>query len=386
MAMTSDYYEILGISRDATEAEIKKAYRGLAKKYHPDTNKGNAEAEKKFKEASEAYAVLSDTEKRRQYDQFGHSAFDGSGGGGGDFGGFGDIFGDMFGSDMGDIFGDIFGSRSHRNHNMPRQGEHVKLRMQVTFEEAVFGTEKEVEINVKEECQTCHGSGAKPGTTAKTCAKCNGKGRIVYVQQSYFGQIQSNQTCPDCQGKGTVITEHCPSCRGKGYQNQRKKIPISVPAGIDHGQSIRYRGQGDLGSNGGERGDLLIEIYVQKHSEFTRKGMDIYSKANIPFTLAALGGEMRIKTVDGEVDCEIQAGTQTETKVRLKGKGVPDLKRSSSRGDHYVTLNITTPEKLNDEQKEALRHFAQLMNDEGNKQHNIKLEKKAEKKKRKLFK
>ena len=357
-----DYYEVLGVPKDADDAALKKAYRVLAKKYHPDANPGDKEAEAKFKEASEAYSVLSDPEKRRQYDQFGHAAFDGGAGGAGGFGGF-----DFSGADMGDIFGDIFGDffgggRSRGRSNGPMRGANLRTGVRITFEEAVFGCQKEIELNLKDECPKCHGTGAKPGTSPVTCPKCNGKGKIVYTQQSFFGQVQNVQTCPDCQGSGKIIKEKCPDCYGSGYISSRKKIQVTIPAGIDNGQSIRIAGKGEPGINGGDRGDLLVEVTVSKHPIFKRQETTIFSTVPISFVTAALGGPIRIKTVDGEVEYEVKAGTQTDTKVRLKGKGVPSLRNRNIRGDHFVTLVVQVPERLNEAQKEALRRFDDAMN------------------------
>ena len=354
-----DYYEVLGVDKNADEATIKKAYRQLAKKYHPDMNPGDKEAEKKFKEASEAYAILSDAEKRRQYDQFGHAAFEQGGGGAGGFGGF-----DFNGGDMGDIFGDIFGDlfggggRSRRAaNNGPMKGANLRASVTITFEEAVFGCEKQLELNLKDECTTCHGTGAKPGTTPETCPKCGGKGQVVYTQQSLFGMVRNVQTCPDCGGTGKIVKEKCPNCRGEGYTSSRKKIAVTIPAGIDDGQSIRIREKGEPGVNGGPRGDLLVEVNVQRHPIFQRQDMNIFSTAPISFAQAALGGDVRIKTVDGDVLYTVKPGTQTDTKVRLRGKGVPSLRNKAIRGDHYVTLVVQVPTKLNEEAKEALRRF-----------------------------
>ncbi len=348
-----DYYEVLGIDKNADDAAIKKAYRQLAKKYHPDMNPGNQEAEKKFKEASEAYAVLSDPDKRRQYDQFGHAAFEGGAGGGG-FGGF-----DFTGADMGDIFGDIFGDlfgggRSRRANNGPMQGANLRAQIRVTFEEAVFGCDKEIELTLKDECGKCNGTGAKPGTSPITCTKCGGKGQVVYTQQSLFGMVQNVRTCPDCNGTGKVIKEKCPDCYGTGYISNKKKIAVTVPAGIDNGQSIRIRGKGEPGVNGGPRGDLLVEVLVSRHPIFQRQDTNIYSTAPISFVTAALGGTVRIKTVD--------AGTQTDTRVRLKGKGVPSLRNKNVRGDHYVTLVVQVPTDLSKDAKEALRAYDDAVN------------------------
>lgn len=356
-----DYYEVLGVPKNADEAALKKAYRTLAKKYHPDSNPGDAEAEKKFKEASEAYSVLSDPEKRRQYDQFGHAAFEGGAGGGAGFGGF-----DFSGADMGDIFGDIFGGGRSRSsqYNGPMRGANVRAAIRLTFEEAVFGCEKEIEINFKEECSKCHGTGAKPGTSPETCPKCNGKGKIMYTQQSFFGQVQNVQTCPECGGKGKVIKEKCPDCYGSGYVTRKKKIKVTIPAGIDNGQSVRCAGGGEPGVNGGERGDLLVEAVVSQHPVFKRQDTSIFSTVPISFATAALGGPIRIRTVDGEVEYEVKAGTQTDTRVRLRGKGVPSLRNRNVRGDHYVTLVVQVPERMTDEQKEALRRFDAVMKGE----------------------
>ena len=360
MADKRDYYEVLGVDRGADESAIKSAYRKLAKKYHPDVNPGDKEAEKKFKEATEAYSVLSDPQKRRQYDQFGHAAFEQGGGGAGGFDGFGG-FGGFSGGDMGDIFGDIFGDLfgggRRRPNNGPMKGANVHASVRITFEEAVFGCEKELDLTLKDVCETCHGTGAKPGTSPETCSKCHGTGQVVYTQQSMFGTIQNVQTCPDCHGTGKVIKDRCPDCRGTGFISNRKKIKVTIPAGIDNGQSIRIREKGEPGTNGGPRGDLMVEVVVARHPIFQRQDMNIFSTAPITFAQAALGGEVRISTVDGDVMYDIKPGTQTDTKVRLKGKGVPSLRNKNVRGDHYVTLVVQVPTKLNEEAKEALRKF-----------------------------
>ncbi|GAA0805724.1 molecular chaperone DnaJ [Clostridium sp. AF19-22AC] len=357
-----DYYEVLGIGRDADDAAIKKAYRVLAKKYHPDMNPGDAEAEKKFKEASEAYAVLSDPEKRRQYDQFGHAAFEGGAGGAGGFGGF-DFSGADFSDIFGDIFGDLFGGggrRGGRGNNGPMKGANIRKSIRITFEEAVFGCEKELEVILKDPCTACNGTGAKPGTSPETCPKCGGKGQVVYTSQSFFGTVQNVQTCPNCGGSGKVIKEKCSSCSGTGYTSSKKRIQVSIPAGIDNGQSVRIREKGEPGTNGGPRGDLLVEVNVSRHPIFQRQDMHIFSTVPISFAQAALGGDVKIPTVDGDVIYTVKAGTKTDTKVRLKGKGVPSLRNAQVRGDHYVTLVIQTPEKLSPEAKEALREFDRL--------------------------
>ena len=354
-----DYYEVLGVSKDADDATLKKAYRQVAKKYHPDMNPGDAEAERKFKEASEAYAVLSDPDKRRQYDQFGHAAFEGGAGGGG-FGGF-DFSGADFSDIFGDIFGDLFGgSRRGRANQGPRKGMNIRKSVRITFEEAVFGCEKELDMILKDPCTTCNGTGAKPGTSPETCSKCGGKGQVVYTQQSFFGMVQNVQTCPDCGGTGKIIRDKCPDCGGTGYTSNRKKIAVTIPAGIDNGQSVRIREKGEPGVNGGPRGDLLVEVVVSRHPIFQRQDMHIFSTVPISFAQAALGADIRVKTVDGEVIYTVKPGTRTDTKVRLKGKGVPSVRNSQVRGDHYVTLVIQTPEHLSSEAKEALRRFDEL--------------------------
>ena len=358
MAEKRDYYEVLGIPKNASDADIKKAFRTLAKKYHPDMHPGDKECEEKFKEAQEAYAVLSDAEKRKQYDQFGHAAFDGTGGGAGGF--------DFSGMDMGDIFGDIFGDffggggARRRGNDGPMKGANLRTSVRITFEEAVFGGEKEIEMVLKDECATCHGTGAKPGTSQETCTKCGGKGKVVFTQQSFFGTVQNVQTCPDCNGTGKVVKDKCPDCRGTGYIARKRTIQVTIPAGIDNGQSVRIREKGEPGVNGGPRGDLLVEVVVSRHPIFQRQDMNIYSTAPVTFAQAALGGEIRINTVDGDVLYEVKPGTQTDTKIRLKGKGVPSLRNKGVRGDQYVTLVVQTPTGLNNEAKEALRHFDEL--------------------------
>ena len=341
MAEKRDYYEVLGVSKTATDAEIKKAFRQQAKKYHPDIHPGDKECEEKFKEAQEAYAVLSDPDKRRQYDQFGHAAFDGTGGGAGGF--------DFSGMDMGDIFGDIFGDffgggRSSGRRNGPAQGANVRLSVRISFEEAIFGCTKELEFNYKETCSTCGGNGAKPGTSPETCTQCNGTGKVVRQSQSLFGVVQNVTTCPSCGGSGKVVKDKCPTCHGTGYNTKK----------------VRIREYGEPGINGGPRGDLLVEVIVSGSRDFERQDVNIFSKASISYAIAALGGDIRIKTVDGDIIYTVAPGTQTGTRIRLKGKGVPSTRNKAIRGDHYVTLVVNTPTGLSKDAKEALKKFDEL--------------------------
>lgn len=362
MAEKRDYYEVLGVSKNATADEIKHAYRKVAKKYHPDMNPGDKNAEEKFKEASEAYEVLSDPEKKARYDQFGHAAFEQGGGGAGGFGGF-----DFGSGDMGDIFGDIFGdffgggSRSNARRNGPRQGANLRAAVRITFDEAIRGVDKELEITLKEKCNTCGGTGAKPGTSPETCSKCNGTGQVVYTQQSMFGMVRNVQPCPDCNGTGQVIRYKCPDCSGTGYIKVRKKIKVPIPAGIDNGQSVRIREKGEPGINGGPRGDLLVNVNVSRHPKFQRQEYDIFSTEPITFAQAALGATIKIDTVDGPMEYTIKPGTQTDTKIRLKNKGVPSLRNKNLRGNHFVTLVVQVPERMTEAQKEALRRFQEAM-------------------------
>ncbi len=357
MADKRDYYEVLGVQKGASDDELKKAYRVLAKKYHPDVNPGDKEAEAKFKEASEAYGVLSDPDKRAQYDRFGHAAFENGGGGGAGFSGFSDI-NDIF-SSFGDIFGDLFGmgGGSRRNYTGPQKGASIRTGITITFDEAVFGTKKELNINAKEECPECNGSGAKKGTTPQTCSQCGGKGQVVFQRQSLFGMTQSVQACPQCRGTGKIIKEKCSNCYGEGYVSRKKTIEVDIPAGIDDGQSMRLSGQGEPGTNGGPRGDLLVEVRVKAHDIFKRDGMDLYAEVPLPFTKAALGGDMKITTIDGDIMYTVTPGTQTGTRVRFRGKGVPSLRNAQSRGDLYVNLVVQVPNSLTKEQRELLEAF-----------------------------
>ena len=354
-----DYYEVLGVDKNADDATIKKAYRQLAKKYHPDMNPGDAEAEKKFKEASEAYGVLSDSTKRQQYDQFGHAAFDGSAGGGyGSYSAsdFTDIFGDIFGDLFGGAFGG-FGGGSRGRSNGPMKGANVRTSVKLSFEEAIFGCKKELDLTVKDPCPKCNGTGAKPGTQPETCTKCGGKGQVVFTTQSFFGQVRNVQTCPECSGSGKVIKDKCSDCRGTGYVAIKKKYEVEFPAGVDNGQCKRMVGIGEPGQNGGPRGDVLVEAVVARHPIFQRQDQDIFSTVPMSYAIAALGGEIVIDTVDGPVIYEVKAGTATDTKVRLRGKGVPSLRNKDIRGDHYVTLVVQVPTKLSSEAKDFLKKF-----------------------------
>lgn len=360
MAEKRDYYEVLGVSKSASEDEIKKAYRKVAKQYHPDLNPGDAAAEAKFKEAGEAYAVLSDPQKRQQYDQFGHAAFDqtaggGAGGYGGGFGGFGG-FGDFT-----DIFESFFGGggSSSRRSSGPQKGRDVHVHYDITFEEAIFGTKKEIPVTKDVICDACNGTGSK-SKNAKTCTYCHGTGRIYVRQNSILGTIQREVTCDQCHGTGNIIDDPCPKCGANGRYRKNVKIEVDIPAGIDDGQTLSVRGQGSPGTKGGPAGDLLVTIRVKAHPKFKRDGYHIYSEMPIRFSQAALGDEVEVDTVDGKVKYTIAPGTQTGSVFRLKGKGVPYL-RSSGRGDHYVTVKVQVPTKMNEKQKDALRMFDDLL-------------------------
>jgi len=360
-----DYYEVLGVDKSADEQTLKKAYRKLAMKYHPDRNPGDKEAEEKFKEINEAYEVLSDSTKRQTYDQFGHAGMNGQGGFGGQgfggqgFGGFEDIFGDMFG----DIFGGGFGGGGRPRRRGPERGADMRQSIEITFEEAAFGKKTSIKVNRSEECSECHGSGAKAGTSKKTCPTCNGAGEVRTVQRTPFGNIASSRTCSTCEGEGEVVESPCTKCGGKGSTRKVKTIEVDIPAGIDDGQMIKLAGQGELGSKGGPRGDLYIAVSVKNHSLFTREGYDIYFDMPITFAQAALGDEIEVPTLDGKVKYSIPEGTQTGTVFRLREKGIPKL-RGNNRGDQYVKVVVDTPKKLNDKQKELLREFAKECGEE----------------------
>lgn len=361
VAEKRDYYETLGVARGADDGEIKKAYRKLAKQYHPDLNPDNEEAEKKFKEVSEAYEVLSDSQKRATYDQFGHAGMNGAGGAGG-YGGFGGFDG----FDIGDIFGDIFGmgGRRQTRRNGPQKGTDIHLEMQIDFSEAAFGLSKEIEIAVMDQCQTCHGSGAKKGTSSKTCSKCGGRGEIRITRQTILGTMQQVATCDQCHGEGTIIEDPCNQCHGTGKERKIKKIQVDIPAGIDHGQTLRISGKGNAGSKGGPAGDLLLDILIKQHPIFVRQNTDVHCEIPITFVQAALGTDLEVPTLDGKVKYTIAEGTQTGTVFRLKGKGIPFIRNKNLRGDQYVRVKVEVPTKLNDKQKELLRQFEEMSGNE----------------------
>lgn len=367
MAEKRDYYEVLGVQKDATDAELKKAYRNLAKKYHPDVNPGDKAAEAKFKEVNEAYEVLSDAQKRSRYDQFGHAGTDPNGFGGGaggfsdfDFGGIGDIFETFFG-------GTGFGGGRSRSKRGPQKGADLKYSMDISFEEAAFGIEREINISRMEVCTKCSGSGAKPGTQATTCQHCNGTGQVQVRQNTPFGQFVNTKTCDVCKGEGKIIIDPCPACNGKGKLRNNVKLKINVPAGIDDGQTISLRGEGDPGSKGGPNGDLFINIRVRPHPLFKRQGNDVICDVPVTFTQAALGAELEVPTLDGKVKYTVPEGTQTGSVFRLRGKGIPYL-RGNGRGDQYVKVNIDVPKKLNEKQKALLKEFAELSGDDAHEQ------------------
>lgn len=360
MADKRDYYEVLGLKKDASAEEIKKAYRKAAMKYHPDRNPGDKEAEEKFKEAGEAYEVLSDEGKRQRYDQYGFAGVDPNFGGGGSgpygaggFNGFGDF------GDLGDIFGEFFGGggrSSGARQNAPRRGENVMSRLELTFEEAAFGCEKEVAAQRIEQCAVCNGSGSADGII-ETCSQCGGRGQVRTVQSFMGMQMQSTTTCPACNGRGKIIKNPCNTCKGKGKVRKTNRVKVKIPAGVDAGQSVRVRGEGCVGTNGGTNGDLLVEIYIKRHPIFTREDNDVLCEVPISFTQAALGAEIEVPTIDGKVKYEIPEGTQTGREFILRDKGIPEVGNSRRRGNHRFTVVVETPTRLTKEQKELLRQL-----------------------------
>jgi len=355
MAEKQDYYETLGVAKSASADEIKKAYRTLAKKYHPDMNPGNKEAEQKFKEINEAYAVLSDPDKKQKYDTYGHAAFDQTGGGYGGFEGFGG-----FDFDVGDIFSSFFGggrsSRSSRNG--PIQGDDIAVRIILSFEEAVFGCKKEISYNRIQKCSDCNGTGAQKGTVVERCSKCNGTGQIRVQQRTPFGVMQSTNVCPDCNGTGKIIKTPCKNCNGKGMIRIKKTVEANIPAGVDDGTRIALRGQGNEGRNGGLAGDLIVQISVRPHAIFERDGRDLYCDVPITFTEATLGATIKIPTLEGDVEYNIPEGTQTGTVFNIKQKGVTEV-NSKVKGNLYAKVVVETPKNLTEDQKKILRQFAE---------------------------
>jgi len=353
-----DYYEVLGVDRNATDEDIKRAYRKLAKKYHPDLNPGDAEAEAKFKEINEAYKVLSDPQARAQYDRFGHEGLSGQGFDGFDFGGFAD-------GGLGDIFDMFFGSgfgrtgTGSRRRRSPVRGADLRYDLKISFKEAAFGTKKEIEVVRQEICEECDGSGAKKGTKPEVCPTCNGTGEVSYTQNTAFGRFINVRTCEQCHGEGEVITEFCPRCHGKGKIRRLRKISLNIPAGIDDGQAITLRGEGHTGERGGAPGDLYVYITVEPHSLFTRKGYDLYCDIPITFGQAAMGARIEIPTLENKMEYEIPEGTQPGTVFRIKNQGIQHL-RGTQRGDLYVRVNIDVPKRLNEKQKELLRQFEEM--------------------------
>ena len=360
-----DYYSILGLENGASDEDIKKAFRKQAIKYQPDKNPGDKEAEEKFKELNEAYQILSDPQKKAQYDQYGTVDFDGNGFGGGfdfsDLGGFGDIFETFFGG----------GAGGGRRRNGPERGSDIEVNLNLSFEEAVFGAEKEIHVTRNEGCDTCRGTGAKPGTSARTCDKCNGSGQVRVQRNTPLGSFVSTSSCDKCGGKGKIIDHPCPTCHGRGKERKQRKIKVNIPAGVDSGNIIPLRGQGEHGNNGGPPGDLYVRITVASSKIFKRRGFDIYIDSHISMAKAALGTEITVPTVDGDVKYTVPSGTQSGTLFRLRGKGVPRV-NSSGRGDQYVNIIVDIPKNLNEKQKEALRLF---MEASGEKEEDIKEDK-----------
>ncbi|MBR6596298.1 MAG: molecular chaperone DnaJ [Oscillospiraceae bacterium] len=354
-----DYYEVLGVEKGASADQIKKAYRKKAMEFHPDRNPGNKEAEEKFKEVGEAYEVLSDADKKARYDQFGFAGVDpnygaGQGGspfGGGGFGGFGD-FGDIFG----DLFGGAFGGGRSRQQNGPRRGENIMARLELTFEEAAFGCEKEISTNRIDNCPNCSGSGSADGAI-ETCSNCHGSGRVTVVQNMMGMRMQTQTTCPQCSGRGKIVKNPCTTCKGKGKVRKNNKVKVKIPAGVDEGQMVRVRGEGNVGSNGGPNGDLQVEILIREHPIFQREYNDVLCEVPITFTQAALGADILVPTLDGKIPYHIPEGTQTGKEFVLRDKGIPQVNNPRRRGDHRFTVVVETPTKLTQKQKELLRQL-----------------------------
>ena len=374
MAEKRDYYEVLGIGKNATDAEIKSAYRKLAKKYHPDLNPGNKEAEEKFKEVNEANDVLSDPQKRQRYDQFGFAGVDpnyaaanggGAGGFGGGFGGvdLGDIFGDIFGGGFGGGFSGFGGGSSTRTANAPRKGHDIQASVILTFEEAAHGCSKKITINRQDTCPDCGGTGAAKGTSPETCPDCGGRGYVVTQQRTPFGVMQSQQPCSHCGGRGTIIRNPCKTCHGTGKTAARKSLEINIPAGIDDDQNIALRGQGDAGSNGGPAGDVIVHVTVKADPMFERDGYDVTIHVPITFSQAVLGDDVEVPTVDGRIVQHIPEGTQSGTKFRLRGQGIQYL-NGRGRGDQYVIVDVEIPKKVTRAQREALKAFEDSMKED----------------------
>ena len=365
MAEKRDYYEVLGVEKGASEDEIKKAYRKLAKANHPDLHPGDKECEERFKEINEAYEVLSDPDKRAKYDQFGHAAFDPSAGGPGGagfggFGGFGDIFGDIFGGGFGDIFGGGFGG-GQTQRSGPRRGENLRVRLNITFEEAAFGCEKEINVGRVEQCPDCKGTGCAPGTTPEVCPDCKGTGSVRTTQRTPFGMVQTSGACKKCGGRGKIIHQPCPRCGGRGAVRKNQTIKVKIPAGIDDGQTLNLRGKGNAGLDGGPAGDLYITCTVRPHKIFKRDRYDLYCDVPVSFTQAALGGEIDVPTLGGTTKYNIPAGTQEGTSFRIRGEGIQQF-RGTNRGDMFFTVHVEVPKHLGEKQKELLRQFEDSLN------------------------
>lgn len=368
MADKRDYYDVLGVAKTATADEIKKAYRKLARKYHPDVNKDNPEAAEKFKECSEAYSVLSDEQKKAAYDQYGHAAFQNGGAGGGNpfGGGFGGFSGGFSGEGMDDIFNMFFGgggrSRQSRNPNAPRAGADLRMDLEITFEEAAFGAEKEVKLTREENCSHCHGTGAEPGTKVDTCPECHGTGEVKVTQNTMFGRMVNVQTCSKCRGTGKIVSQPCKECRGTGHVKNKRTLKVKVPAGVDNGSRLRVAGEGEAGTNGGPSGDLYVYLYVKSHKLYERDGTTVYVEVPINIVQATLGAEIEVPTLYGQKKIKVPEGTQPGTVMRIKDAGIPSL-RTGIKGDQLVRLKVVVPTKLNVVQKEALRKFEEVGGD-----------------------